>query len=94
MDLLALQKSTLMCYVDNMNDQVKKLTEEAAKLSPDDRAELVEGILETLVPTRPEIDERWRTEALDRYAAYKRGEIPAIDFDEVIDTHRRRIENT
>ncbi len=75
-----------------MNDHVKKLTEEAAKLSPNDRAELVEGILETLVPTRTEIDERWRIEALDRYAAYKRGEIPAIDFDEVLNGHRRRIE--
>ena len=82
----------LTWYACDMNDHVKKLTEEAAKLSPNDRAELVEGILETLVPTRTEIDERWRIEALDRYAAYKRGEIPAIDFDEVLNGHRRRIE--
>lgn len=52
-----------------MKDHVKKLTEEAAKLSPDDRAALVEGILETLVSTRAKIDELWRIEALDRYAA-------------------------
>jgi putative addiction module component (TIGR02574 family) len=76
-----------------MNDHVKKLTEEAAKLSPDDRAELVEGILDTLVPTSPEVDERWRIEALDRYAAYKRGEIPTVDFDEVLGMHRQRIDN-
>ena len=75
-----------------MNERVKKLTEEASKLAPEERAELVEGILMTFNPTNPAIDALWLAEAQDRLKAYERGEIAAFDFDEVLDKHFRRLE--
>ena len=74
-----------------MNDQVKKLAEEAAKLSPDERAELVEGILMTFDPPKPDIDALWLAEVKDRALAYERGEMPAADMEEVLEKHRQRI---
>ena len=75
-----------------MNERVKKLTEEAAKLSPDERAELIEGILTTFNPVDPEIDALWLVEAQDRLQAYERGEIVSYDMDEVLDKHLRRLD--
>ena len=74
-----------------MNEQVKKLAEEAAKLSPDERAELVEGILMTFDPPKPDIDALWLAEVKDRALAYERGEMPAADMEEVLEKHRQRI---
>jgi hypothetical protein len=36
-----------------------------------------------------ELDQLWLIEALDRLAAYERGEIPAIDFDEALAKYRQ-----
>jgi putative addiction module component (TIGR02574 family) len=67
-----------------MNERVKKLTDEAAKLTPLERAELVEGILASLVTPDPQIDRAWAAEAEDRLKAYERGEIEAVDFDQAL----------
>ncbi|MEQ1695299.1 MAG: addiction module protein [Hyphomicrobiaceae bacterium] len=67
-----------------MNEPVKKLTDEAAALTPDEQAELVEGILQTLdVPDRA-IEAAWAAEIKDRLAACRRGELETVDFDEVL----------
>ena len=71
-----------------MNERVKKLTEQAVQLSPLERARLVEGILASLDKPDPEIDQAWAAEAVDRLAAYERGEIPAVDFDEALAKYR------
>ncbi len=76
----------LTWYAHNMNDHVKKLAEEAAKLSPNDRAELIEGILSSLDKPDSEIDRAWAREAQDRLEAYERGEIEALDFEEVVES--------
>ena len=67
-----------------MNERVKKLTEEAAKLSPEERSELIEGILTTLNPVDPEIDALWLKESERRMEAYDQDEMIAIDADEVL----------
>jgi putative addiction module component (TIGR02574 family) len=67
-----------------INEHVKRLTIEANQLSPDDRAELVEGILQSLDATDPLLDDKWTEEAKDRLAVYRRGEIEAFDLDEVL----------
>lgn len=75
-----------------MNDTitvVDRLLEEARKLTPDERIELAEAILASIEPD-PELDRQWAEEARDRYEAYKRGELPARDFDEVIAELRRK----
>ena len=70
-----------------MNERVKKLTDEATKLSPAERAELVEGILQSLDTTDPRLDQLWADEAKDRLAAYQRGEISSVDLDEILAKH-------
>jgi putative addiction module component (TIGR02574 family) len=67
-----------------MNERVKRLTEEASRLSPDERAEIVEGIMQSLDPVDPSIDAAWTTEARDRLEAYRRGEIQAVDLDDFL----------
>ena len=67
-----------------MNAKIKALSEEARRLSPEERAELVEDLLESLNPVDPEIDRLWAAEARDRLEAYRRGEIEAITLEEVL----------
>lgn len=72
-----------------MNQRVKALTDQAAALPPNERVELVECIMQTLEPVDPEIDALWAAEALNRLAAYRRGEIETEDFDEVLARYDR-----
>jgi putative addiction module component (TIGR02574 family) len=78
---LSLQSVALACYLFLMNERIKKLTEEASLLPPIDRAELVEGILQSLDATDPNLDQSWAEEAKDRLAAYRRSELDALDFE-------------
>lgn len=72
-----------------MNERIKKLTEQARLLPPIERAELVEGILQTLDVADPNLDRLWAEEAKDRLAAYRSGELEALDFDETLGKHNR-----
>ena len=67
-----------------MNSRVKKLSAEARGLPADERATLVEDILESLVPLDREIDRAWSIEADERFAAFERGEIATVSADEVM----------
>ncbi len=78
----------ILCH--RMNEHVKKLAEQASLLPPSDRAELVEGILQSLDAADPNLDRLWADEARDRLAAYRRGEIEALDFDEALARHANR----
>ena len=61
-----------------MSPQAREVLAQVLKLSPLEKAELVERILDTFVlPDRKAIDERWAAEAEDRIDAYERGEIAA-----------------
>ena len=71
-----------------MNDKVKALSEAARALSPQDRIALADDILASLHSADPEIDALWTREALDRLAAYRRGELEAIDLEEVFAKYR------
>ncbi len=63
-----------------MNAKTKALSEEARKLSPEERMKLVDDLLGSVIPIDPDIDKALAEEARDRFAAYLRGEIerPAI----------------
>jgi putative addiction module component (TIGR02574 family) len=68
----------------------QELASQAAKLPPDERLQLVESILATLDKPDPEMAAAWASEAEDRLAAYRRGELVAVDEDDVFgDTDRR-----
>ena len=73
-----------------MNERIKALTEQASLLPPLERAELVEGILQSLDATDPNLDHLWAEEARDRLAAYRHGELEALDFDETLAKHASR----
>ena len=68
-----------------MADPVAELVERGKSLSPEDRARLVDLLLETLEdPADPGVEEAWRVELRSRVSAYERGEAILYDADEVI----------
>ena len=67
-----------------MNDQVAVLAERGLALSQDDRARLAEVLLASLDPEpQSEVEAAWEVEIERRLAAYDRGEVQAIDAEEV-----------
>lgn len=64
-------------------DSVNKLAQQAIELRPTERIKLVEAILYSLDKPNPEIEKSWVAESEARYEAYKRGELDAIDWDEI-----------
>lgn len=67
-----------------MNDQVAELAKRGIGLSPEDRVRLAELLLASLdeEPTS-DIEVAWDEEIKRRLAAYDRGEVKAIDAEEV-----------
>jgi len=60
------------------------LLEEALKLSPMERAELVENLLSSFeFRSRKTIDALWAQESEDRIDSFERGEITAIPAEQV-----------
>jgi putative addiction module component (TIGR02574 family) len=66
-----------------MNERVRLLSEEAAKLTPEERIELVERINLSLLPDDDRVADAWDREAADRFEAYDRGEMRAVSWEEV-----------
>ena len=61
-----------------------RLMEEALRLPPQKRVELVDRLLDSLDRPDPEIDALWLHEAESRLEAYRRGEMKAVSLDEVL----------
>ena len=72
-----------------MSNDAKSLIEQARALSPEDRIELVEDVLDSLDRADPNIDQLWAREASDRVAAYRRGELAAKDLGAIVAKYRR-----
>ena len=64
-------------------ESAKQLAEKAARLRPAERLRLVEAILFSLDKVDPDIEKSWAAEAETRYEAYKRGELEAVDWEDV-----------
>lgn len=64
-------------------ESLDQLAKKAMELKPVERIRLVEAILYSLDKPDPDIEQSWIVEAEDRYEAYKRGELAAIDWDEI-----------
>ena len=71
-----------------MTSQAKELIALATALTPDERITLVEEILSSLDQPDAAMDRLWAKEAEDRLSAYRRGEIKAVDLDEVLAKYR------
>ena len=66
-----------------MSASAETLLRQALQLPPIDRAALVESLITSLDKPDSELDALWLKEAESRMAAYRAGEIEAIDADEV-----------
>ena len=70
-------------------ESVNHLAKKAMELQPIERIRLVEAILYSLDKPDPDIEQSWIDESEARYDAYKRGELEAIDWDEIRNRYRR-----
>jgi putative addiction module component (TIGR02574 family) len=66
-----------------MTHAAEELAFMAARLPPSDRLQLVETILATLDQPDPAISAAWAAEAEDRLAAFRRGDLLAVDENDV-----------
>lgn len=73
-----------------MTEATKTLSQQARKLSTEERIELVDDILTSLDEPNPTNDRLWTKEAEDRLAAYRRGEIKALSLEEVLAKYRAK----
>ena len=64
-------------------ESAETLAQKAVRLRPAERLRLVEAILFSLDKVDPDIERSWAAEAEARYEAYKRGEIEAVDWEDV-----------
>jgi putative addiction module component (TIGR02574 family) len=78
-----LATSLIQAHISIMNERIKILSEEAAKLTPDERAELVERINLTLLDRQAGIDAAWDKEIERRLTAYRRGEAKTFSWEEI-----------
>lgn len=67
------------------------LIEEAVSLPVDLRLRLVERLLESLNPTRDDVDEFWALEAERRVVQIENGEVDIVPGDEVFSKIRDRM---
>lgn len=66
-----------------MAASAKAVLDQALKLPPNDRAALVENLILSLDKPDPSLDAQWLKEAEDRLAAYRAGELAAVDAEQV-----------
>jgi putative addiction module component (TIGR02574 family) len=66
-----------------MAASAKSTLAQALKLSANDRAALVESLILSLEKPDASLDAAWLKEAEDRLAAYRSGELAAVDADQV-----------
>jgi len=74
-----------------MSQSAKAILHQALELPSNDRAALVEGLIASLDKPDPALDAMWLKEAEDRLAAYRTGELDAIDADRVFAEHGKEI---
>lgn len=66
-----------------MTTSAESVLNQALKLSVSDRAALVENLILSLDKPDPSLDAQWLKEAEDRLAAYRTGELTAVDAEQV-----------
>jgi putative addiction module component (TIGR02574 family) len=76
----------------NLKEKYMTITEnilkEASKLTPIEKAQLIDKLISNLDKPDKEIDELWAAEAEDRLDAYDQGRIKAISLERVLQKYR------
>jgi hypothetical protein len=80
--------------IDNQGGAVmatttEKLTSEIQSLTDMEKLHLVDTILADLDRPDPELDRIWAEESRKRWAAYKKGRIPSVSYQDVMDKYHR-----
>ena len=70
-------------------ETVEQLAKKAIELRPTERVRLVEAILYSLDKMDPDIEKSWIAESEARYEAYKKGELKAVDWEEIKKVYER-----
>ena len=71
-----------------MDETLQRLKDEARRLSPGERLELVEDLLGNLEGFTGPFADQWTAEAEDRLAAFRAGELDTVSMQEVVGPHR------
>jgi putative addiction module component (TIGR02574 family) len=66
----------------------ENILKEALKLTPSEKAQLIDKLISILDKPDKEIDELWAREAEDRLDAYDQGRIKAISLERVLHRYR------
>jgi putative addiction module component (TIGR02574 family) len=74
-----------------MSSQLDDLLEQAKRLTPEERVQLIGALHDLSAPLDPEWEAAWIRECEDRIAAMERGEMETYDFDEVMAEARARL---
>ena len=72
-----------------MTTNTKGIVKDVLKLSPLERANLVDHLLSSLDQPDENIDNLWRIEVEDRIKAYKSGKIKSVVLEEVLSKYRK-----
>jgi putative addiction module component (TIGR02574 family) len=68
---------------------LEEIEQQARTLVAEDRAQLIEALLESLHFPISDVEEAWAQEIEDRVAAFDRGEMPAYAAEDVFAEARR-----
>lgn len=71
--------------MSSINDLIQKIE----KLSPYDRARIVDTVIRDITPPDPEIDKIWAEEASLRWNKYLKGETAPVAYKEVMSKYKR-----
>lgn len=72
-----------------MNPQSQAVIEQANQLTALEKLEVVDALLASVDKPDAKIDALWANEVEDRLAAYRRGEIKALELNEVLVKYRK-----
>lgn len=72
-----------------MNARVQALIDQARIMTAEERVSALDALQELVAPPDQEWEDAWARETENRLDAFRRGEIEADDFDEVMDRLRK-----
>jgi len=73
-----------------MTENSEKILDEALKLSPIERANIVDRLVSSLDKPDKTIDDLWRKEIDDRIDAYESGKMETVSVEEVLAKYRNK----
>lgn len=71
-----------------MNSSTQAIIDQTSQLSANEKIELIDALLATVDKPDAEVDVLWAKEAEDRLAAYRSGDIKALDLNQVLAKYR------